>query len=49
MILFCMQGPEIGGILELLHVEDGDVADSSKFVNLEDRIATLKEWLSHQV
>jgi len=44
-----MHGPEIGGVLELLHLEDGDVADSSKFVKLEDRIAILKEWLSHQL
>lgn len=44
-----LQGPEIGGVLELLHLEDGDVADSSKFVKLEDRIAILKEWLSHQL
>jgi hypothetical protein len=35
--------------LELLFVEDGDVAASSKFVKLEDRIAVLRDWLSHQV
>ena len=44
-----MQGPEIGGILELLHNEDGDVADRSKFVSLDERIEALKSWLAHQV
>lgn len=44
-----MQGPEIGGVLELLDLEDGDVVDSNRFVKLEDRIKILQDWLSHQV
>lgn len=43
-----LQGPEIGGVLELLERESGDVADSTHFVKLEDRIKILKDWLSHQ-
>lgn len=44
-----MQGPEIGGVLELLNLENGDVSDSSNFVKLEDRIPVLKDWLANQV
>lgn len=43
-----MHGPEIGGVLELLENENGDVSESSNFVALEDRISILKDWLSHQ-
>lgn len=43
-----MQGPEIGGVLELLANEDGDVVDSVKYVSLAERIEALKSWLSRQ-
>ena len=44
-----MQGPELGGILELLSREDGDLVDNSDFVPLNERMEALKSWLSHQV
>lgn len=47
-MLLSSQGPEIGGVLELLENENGDVNDSKEYVKLEDRIAILKDWLSHQ-
>lgn len=47
-ILRVLQGPEIGGVLELLNLEYGDVSESSNYVKLEDRISILKDWLSHQ-
>lgn len=46
---YALQGPEIGGVLELLSEEDGDVVDKAEFRNLDDRINTLKDWLAKQV
>lgn len=44
-----VQGPEIGGVMELLSNEDGDVVDRSIFVPLQARFDTLKSWLAKQV
>ena len=43
-----MQGPEIGGVLELLANEDGDVVDRTDYVSLDERIAALNSWLTQQ-
>lgn len=49
MYLGVMQGPEIGGVLELLSEEDDDIVDREHYQNLSNRVETLKDWLSKQV
>lgn len=47
-LFWTLQGPEIGGVLELLASENGDVVDRDNFVPLADRINALQAWLSKQ-
>lgn len=42
-------GPEVGEVLRLLALEDGDVKDTSAYVSLEQRMQQLQEWQSRQV
>ena len=41
-------GPEVGEILRLLALEDGDVKDSSAIVPLKERIEQLRAWQARQ-
>lgn len=41
-------GPEVGEILRLLALEDGDVKDSSAYMSLEQRMQQLRDWQSRQ-
>lgn len=43
-----MQGPDVGELLELLSLENGDVADKSIYIPLTERMAMLKAWLGEQ-
>lgn len=42
-------GPEVGEVLRLLALEDGDVKDTTSYVSLEQRVQQLREWQSRQV
>ena len=39
-----MAGPDVGDILALLALEDGDVADRGAYVPLPERIEALRAW-----
>ncbi|KAK9819489.1 hypothetical protein WJX81_001785, partial [Elliptochloris bilobata] len=39
-----MAGPDVGEILALLALEDGDVADRGAYVPLPERIEALRTW-----
>jgi hypothetical protein len=39
-----MQGPDVGEVLSMLAVEDGDVADKSLYVALPERMEKLRAW-----
>lgn len=41
-----MQGPEVGEVLHLLSLEDGDVADVDAYVPLSGRMDQLRKWLA---
>ncbi|KAA6429651.1 MAG: glutamate--tRNA chloroplastic mitochondrial-like [Trebouxia sp. A1-2] len=41
-------GPEVGEVLRLLLLEDGDIKDSSAYVSLPQRMQQLQEWQSRQ-
>ena len=41
-------GPEVGEVLRLLLLEDGDVKDSSALLTLQQRMDQLREWQSRQ-
>lgn len=41
-----MQGPEVGEVLMMLSMEDGDLQPGSGFLPLEQRIERLKTWLA---
>jgi glutamyl-tRNA synthetase len=41
-----MQGPEVGEILHLLSLEDGDVADTSAYVPLPARMQMLRDFVA---
>jgi hypothetical protein len=41
-----VQGPEVGQILALLALEDGDVAEEGALVRLPARMETLRAWLA---
>ena len=42
------EGPEVGEVLHLLSMEDGDVKDTEAYVPLTKRMDTLREWSSRQ-
>ncbi|KAL4538795.1 hypothetical protein Ndes2526B_g02924 [Nannochloris sp. 'desiccata'] len=39
-----MQGPDVGEVLSMLALEDGDVADKSVYVALPERMEKLRAW-----
>lgn len=41
-------GPEVGEVLRLLLLEDGDVRDTSAMVTYQQRMEQLREWQSRQ-
>lgn len=41
-------GPEVGEVLRLLLLEDGDIKDSSAYVPLQHRMDQLRNWQSRQ-
>lgn len=41
-----MQGPEVGQILALLALEDGDMAEEGALVRLPERMEMLRSWLA---
>ena len=41
-----MQGPEVGEVLIMLSMEDGDLQPGSGFLPLGQRIERLKTWLA---
>ena len=41
-----VQGPEVGEVLMMLEMEDGDLQPGSGFVPLPQRIERLKTWLA---
>ncbi|KAL3138236.1 hypothetical protein ABBQ32_006056 [Trebouxia sp. C0010 RCD-2024] len=41
-------GPEVGEVLRLLLLEDGDVKDTSALVTVQQRMDQLREWQSRQ-
>lgn len=43
-----MQGPDVGDVLAMLALEDGDVADGTPFVQLPQRIEILRTWLQRR-
>lgn len=43
-----MQGPDIGDVLALLVLEDGDVTDESAIVSLTQRLDRLRTWAAAQ-
>lgn len=43
-----MQGPDVGEVLGMLALENGDVADKDAYVALPQRIEALKAWLQKQ-
>eukprot|EP00891_Asterochloris_glomerata_P008916 jgi/Astpho2/8916/Aster-02603 len=42
------EGPEVGEVLHLLSIEDGDVKDINAYVPLTKRMDTLREWSARQ-
>lgn len=43
-----MQGPEVGEVLGLLALEDGDVADTGAYASLAQRMEALRAWVKAQ-
>ena len=43
-----MQGPDVGEVLRMLALENGDVATKDAYVALPERIETLRAWLQKQ-
>ena len=43
------EGPEVGEVLHLLSIEDGDVKDTDAYVPLAKRMDTLREWSTRQL
>lgn len=43
-----MQGPDVGEVLGMLELENGDVADKSKYVPIAERMERLKGWVMSQ-
>lgn len=43
-----MAGPDVGDQLDLLAQENGDVADASAYVKLDQRIDQLRKWAAAQ-
>lgn len=41
-----MAGPDVGDILALLALEDGDVADRGAYVALPERVEALRAWVA---
>ena len=41
-----MAGPDVGDILALLALEDGDVADRGAYAPLPERIEALRAWVA---
>ena len=39
-----MQGPDVGEVLSMLALEDGDVADKGAYVALPERMEKLRAW-----
>ena len=46
MCQMLMQGPEVGEVLMMLSMEDGDLQPGSGFLPLGQRIERLKTWLA---
>jgi len=43
-----MQGPDVGEVLRMLALENGDVAASDKYVSVSQRMETLRKWVQSQ-
>ena len=43
-----LQGPDVGEVLGLLALEDGDVKEAGAYVPLSQRIEALRGWLAKQ-
>lgn len=41
-----LQGPEVGEVLTLLTLDDGDVSEQGALVPLPQRMETLRAWLA---
>ena len=41
-----MSGPDVGDVLSMLALEDGDVADAAAYVALPQRMEQLRAWLA---
>jgi glutamyl-tRNA synthetase len=41
-----MSGPDVGEVLSMLALEDGDVADMAAYVALPQRMEQLRAWLA---
>ena len=41
-----MAGPDVGDVLAMLALEDGDVADAGAYVALPQRMEQLRAWLA---
>lgn len=41
-----MSGPDVGEVLSMLALEDGDVADTAAYVALPQRMEQLRAWLA---
>ena len=43
-----MQGPDVGEVMRLLAMEDGDVQQSHILIGLDDSMKALHAWVSNQ-
>ena len=41
-----MSGPDVGEVLSMLALEDGDVADTAAYMALPQRMEQLRAWLA---
>ena len=41
-----MHGPEVGELLHMFAIEDGDIADRSAYVTLSDRMERLRKAIA---
>ena len=41
-----MSGPDVGEVLSMLALEDGDVADTAAYMALPQRMEQLRTWLA---
>jgi hypothetical protein len=41
----CLQGPDVGDVLSMLALEDGDVAEAGAYVALPERMQQLRAWV----